>query len=381
MRKAFGRIGSLLATLAALFLGSGALALLIAGPASAAAIGPGHLAAGQHSSLPARGAAVLALAAPSVTVIDNAHVLDSADRSRITSAAKALTEPDQVVVVTARVGTGDLVDYLHELGSQVGWDGTEFGARTLVLAVGTDIRQMDMYYGTDLAAALDQHNDPIFSSMTSSFRQGDWGGGLTAGLRAVGEAFAGTLPSTDTGTDFAGKPGTSHTGWWILGGLGVGALGYSGGKSALRKRSEQRAKKAEIRRRDELTAANAVLAGDLRARLDQDQLLVNSIADSPLQDQLERDLNEAQTDLRSARGESDPDAAKTDLGTVSAAIDSIDRRISLLRKASDWKVAWAREVQTVRDESAALADAIAKIAAFPATPLRAPDVSVKLYTL
>lgn len=365
MRTAFGKVGPLLATLAALLLGSGALALLAAGPAGAA---------------PAKAGSMI-LAAPSVSVIDNADVLTSAEQDRITAAARRLSEPDQVVVVTARVGTGDLVNYLHDLGSQVGWDGDQFGAGTLVLAVGTDIRQMDMYYGSDLAGALDPRNDPIFAAMGPYFKQGDWGGGLTAGLGAVGQAFAGTLPSTETGTDYEGKPDPSHTGWIVFGGLGVGAVGCAGGKSLLRKRKETRAKQAEERRKDELTAANSVAAGDLRARLDQDQLLVNSIEDGPLQDQLEQDLMQAQSDLRSAQGESDPDAGKKDIDAVTDAIGSIDRRISLLRQASDWQVAWSQEVESVREDADRLRKVVAEIAAFPATAPAAPDLTAQLTTL
>lgn len=367
MRVACGRIGALFGVLAVVLFGAGAVALL--SPGSAAAAAP---------------SVRLAPTAPRVSVIDNAHVLVGDDQSRITAAAGRLTEPSRIIVVTARIGTGELESYLHGLGNQVDWNGSSYGTGTLVLAVGTDVRQAELRYGESLTAALDPHQDQIFSAMISGFSSSAWGDGFVSGLNTTGQAFAGALPdesgSGSSGGATAG-PDTSHTGWIVFGALGVGALGYAGGKSVLRKRKDAKASRQEQRRRDELEAANSMTAGDLRPRIDQDQLLVASIPDSALQDQLEQDLNEAQSDLRSAQGESDPDVAKTDLDGVTAAVASIDRRISLLRQASDWKVAWADEVQTVRDDDEKLMSTVAEITAFPANAPSTPDLSAELNTL
>lgn len=371
MRTVLRIAGLLIAAAAAVILSSGAAATALDhGLANGSPAGP---------AVPAAAEAGLAADA---TIIDGANTLNSSEEQRINSAVAALPDSATVYVVTARVGTGDLVDYLHDMGSRVGWNGSAFGPNTIVLAVATDIRQMDLYYGSNLTSTLDPGQDQIFNAMGPQFKAGNWGGGLVSGIKMIGQAMNGTLPPAETGTNYQGgsKP-ASNTGWWVFGGLGVAGAGYVGGRKLVAKNREKKAAEAEKARLAKLSGENLNRVAELRARLDQDQLLVPSIPDGSLQNQLEMDLKAANADLFSAGADTNPVQAGRELQTVGAAIESLDRRVALLRKATGWEVAWSEEVQQFRDSSDTLHQLTADITAFPAQTPAAPDVSGTLDTL
>lgn len=372
MRTVLRRIGPLLAAAAAVIIGSGAAALAADHRAAPADRMIGMSAASSSRTLIATG-----------TIYDNAATLDSSEVRQVNAAIKQLPSSVKVIVVTARVGTGNLVDYLkNNMGSKVGWNGSTFAHDTVVVAVATDIRQMDIYYGSDLIRTLDPAQDQVFSAMGAKFRDADWGGGLVAGITTIGQALDGTLPAPDPGNDYPGATKKrSNAGWWVAGGLGVAGLGYAGGKNLLRNRRQKQAEAAEKARLDRLSGENLNRVAELRARLDQDQLLVPSIPDSPLQDQLEMDLKAADADLNTAALETSPEQGAKELEKVSAAVESLDRRVALLRKATGWELAWTDEVQQSRDRSAELGRLTARIAAFPAAAAPAPDVTTTLYAL
>lgn len=317
------------------------------------------------------------------TIFDNAATLDSSEVRQINAAIKELPSSVRVIVVTARVGTGELVDYLkNKMGSKVGWDGSTFSHDTVVVAVATDIRQMDIYYGSDLTGTLNPAQDQIFSAMGAKFRDADWSGGLVAGITAIGQALGGTLPAPDRGNDYQGETKKkSNAGWWVAAGFGVAGLGYAGGKNLLRNRRQKQTEAAEKARLGRLSGDNLTRVAELRARLDQDQLLVPSIPDSPLQDQLEMDLKAADADLNTAAMETSPEQGAKELEKVSAAVESLDRRVALLRKATGWELAWADEVQQTRDRSTELGRLTAQITAFRAAAPTAPELITTLNTL
>jgi len=241
---------------------------------------------------------------------------------------------------------------------------------------------MDLYYGANLTSTLDPGQDQIFDAMGPQFKSGNWGGGLVAGIRMIGQAMSGTLPPAETGTDYqGGSEPASNTGWWVFGGLAVAGAGYVGGRKLVAKNRDKKAAEAEKARLAKLSGENLNRVAELRARLDQDQLLVPSIPDGPLQNQLEMDLKAANADLFSAGADTNPVQAGKELQTVGAAIESLDRRVALLRKATGWEVAWSEEVQQFRDSSETLRQLTAEITAFPAQAPSAPDVSETLDTL
>lgn len=359
---------------------AGGVVLLVGAPAAAApstapaahAAPVASVAEFLHPPAPALQQRVL-VAAPRLTVLDDADVLSSSDERRIATAAARLPGSPRVYVVTGALGGDTIEGYLDDLGSRVGWTGSSsrpaVADDVILLAVAPTERKLAYYYGTDFSA-LNGADDAVFEAMGAEFGDRLWGAGLLAGLDTVDGAFDGDVPVSDSssGND-DGRPGQqSHAGWWLILGLGGAAVLYGVGKSFLRRRKERQAGKAETARRERQKGLNLTKGADLRGRLDQDQLLVPSIPDSPLQDQLETDLTAAQTDLRSAGAETDPDRAATELATVEEAVASLDRRITLLRKVSGWEVAWSDEVGRTRGLQTRLAAAISGVSALGATP-------------
>lgn len=357
-------------------VGIGAGVVLLTGPPASAAVrtpavttisSPGPV---QHGRMLPAAATV---AAPEVTVLDDAGVLSSSEQRRINSVASALPGGPRVFVVTASLDGNTIDGYLDSLGSQVGWTGSESDPSVahdvILLAVAPTARKLAYYYGTDFSA-LGGADDAVFEAMGAEFGNRQWGPGLLAGFGVIDRAFAGDIPATDTSSgNYSGRPApSSHAGWWLILGLGGAAVLYGAVKSFLRRRRERKAGEAEAARRKQQQGLNLTKAGDLRGRLDQDQLLVPSIPDSPLQDQLEIDLTAAQTDLRAADAETDPDRAATDLTTVQASIASLDRRITLLRKVSGWEVAWSDEVALTRGLQTRLTAAIDGVTRLGAAP-------------
>lgn len=346
----------------------------IAGFAPAVAAAPASVPDTGSLGSPAPAVRDLALAAaPRLSVLDDADVLSSSDERRIATAAARLPGSPRVFVVTAALGGDTIEGFLDDLGSRVGWTGSASGPAVaddvILLAVAPTERKLAYYYGSDFSA-LNRADDAVFEAMGAEFGDELWAAGLVAGLDAVDGAFDGDVPTTgSSGGNYDGRPEQdSHAGWWLILGLGGAAVLYGVGRSWLRRRKERQAGKAETARREQLKGLNLTKGTDLRGRLDQDQLLVPSIPDSPLQDQLETDLTAAQTDLRSAGAETDADRAATALAVVEEAVASLDRRITLLRKVSGREVAWSDEVGRTRRLQTRWAAAISGVSALGATP-------------
>lgn len=362
MRTVLRIAGPLLGALAAVYLSSGvALAA-----ASGAAVAAGSTA----------------------TIVDQASVLSTSDRAQLTRAVTNLPQAAHVFVVTADYSAdlnnpNELDQFLKAQGERVGWYGTEWDADAIVVAVAPQAHDSGLYCGADINAAVCAVGfDQIRGMMSPGFRDGDFGAGLLAGVTGVRQAMAGTLPTAETDTNYAGQPQNSPpTGWYVIGGLGVAALGYGGVKKLMQSSKDKKAAAAEQVELARIKAENGLTVSGLRARLNQDQLLVPSIPDSAVQDQLGLDLTAAESDLRSANTASDPQQEATELTAVSAAVDSVDRRVTLLRKASGWEVAWAAEVDATRTRAQRLTELIGQLAAFPATAPTAPDYSAALDTL
>lgn len=371
----------------------GAGVVLLAGTPVAAASAPaaGVAVVAVVAALPghARPAAALA-SAPKLSVLDDAEVLTSSEERRISTAAAKLPGSPRVFVVTGSLRGDTIEGYLDGLGSEVGWTGSEsrpaVADDVILLAVAPTERKLAYFYGPDFSA-LSGADDAVYEAMGADFKNRQWGPGLLAGLDVVDQAFDGDIPTSGSSSgNYDGRPEpSSHAGWWLILGLGGAAVLYGASKSFLRRRTERKAAEAEKARREQQKGLNLTRSADLRGRLDQDQLLVPSIPDGPLQDQLETDLTAAQADLRSADTETDPDRAATDLTAVEQSIASLDRRITLLRKVSGWEVAWSDEVAMTRGLQTRLASAISGVTQLGAAPAgirsaSGPEVDAQVVT-
>lgn len=322
------------------------------------------------------------------TIVDQASVLSSSDRALLTRAVSGLPQAAHVFIVTADYtedlnNPDELDQFLQSRGEQVGWTGTQWDDDAVVLAVAPAAHDSAVHCGANTGSSVcAPGTDQIRGMMSPGFRDGDFGAGLLAGVAGVAQAMNGTLPTNQSDTGYPGRPkNSSPTGWYVIGALGIAALGYGAAKKLRQSRTDKQAAAVERAELDRIKAENGLTVSALRARLNQDQLLVPSIPDSTVQDQLALDLTAAESDLRSADTASDPRQEAAELTAVGAAVDSVDRRITLLRKASGWEVAWAGEVDATRTKAQRLAELLAKIAALPATAATAPDYSATLDTL
>lgn len=376
--RTVGALPRLLSAVSAVMLGA---LLTLAGQQSSAAAAPSEVLAGAPSighpaaalpvqSLPALSLPALSLAAGSVTIVDDANVLSASDESRIRSAARTLPSSVRLFVATADIRSGELTGWLDNEGSRVGWTGSGASSSALILAVAPAVRKMDAHWGSSVR--LNAYEDDIFSAMSSDFADGDWAGGLISGVETASSALSGDLsPGSGSGTNNSGSSGNSKSGngWWLILALFAVMVLIVVFTRVRRGITERRAAAAEKTRLEGVRSDNLSTTTDLRTRLDQDQLLVPSIPDSPLQDQLELDLTAAQSDLRFADAMGDPDDQQKHLRTTAANVDALDRRIALLRKAPGWEVAWSQEVEASRTQLRDWADGVSAVKALGAAPV------------
>ncbi|MEJ7650671.1 MAG: TPM domain-containing protein [Nakamurella sp.] len=327
-------------------------------------------AVGAHRTAAPLVASAQSVAAASVTIVDDADVLSSSDESRIRSAARKLPSSVRLYVATSDIRSGELTDWLDDEGSRVGWTGSGAASTSLILAVAPKVRKMDAHWGSSVD--LDAYEEDVFSAMSSDFADGDWAGGLISGIETASDGLSGDLsPGSVGGSSGNSNSGNSNSGngWWLILGLFAVLALFVVFRRIRRGITERRAAAAERTRLDGVRSENLSTTTDLRTRLDQDQLLVPSIPDSPLQDQLELDLTGAQSDLRFADAMGDPDDQQKHLRTTAAQVDALDRRISLLRKAPGWEVAWSQEVEAARTQLRDWESGVSSVKALGAAPV------------
>jgi hypothetical protein len=130
----------------------------------------------------------------------------------ISSAAGALGA--DVHVRAERVVDGGLDDRMDQLlrrcpGWQVAGDLTP---RLLVVMFSADEREASVFYGADLGPRLEDRWEPAIDAMTARFRDGDFSGGVRAGLRTLRTAPARPTsdfdPSDVTGRNELTSPAT-----------------------------------------------------------------------------------------------------------------------------------------------------------------------------
>lgn len=371
-----GRTHGALAKLAAAVSAIGICAvLLLAGQQTAAASSASGVqltaATGDRGNAAHRVASAQ-LAAASVTIVDDADVLSSSDESRIRSVARELPSSVRLYVATSDIRSGELTGWLKDEGSRVGWTGSGAASTALILAVAPDVRKMDAHWGSSVG--LDAYEEDVFSAMSSDFADGDWAGGLISGIETASRGLSGDLsPGSVGGSSTSGNSSrgnnSSGNGWWLILGLLALLVLVVVFRKVRRGITERRAAAAEKTRLDGVRSENLSTTTDLRTRLDQDQLLVPSIPDSPLQDQLELDLTGAQSDLRFADAMGDPDDQQKHLRATAAHVDALDRRIALLRKAPGWEVAWSQEVEAARTQLRDWESGVSAVKALGAAPV------------
>jgi len=190
---------------------------------------------------PVRGE-VLPVPALTGPVVDDAHVIDDANARAITALSyelKQKTGAEIAVLTVPTTAPEDVFTYgmrvadAWKLGSEQKDDG-------LLLVVATDDRKMHFFSGYGLEGILPDGKlgGLLDDYVLPGFKQGDYGGGIHAGVRAAGEVIAADAGVTLTGTPVQrarrGRRGPSPFAWiWVLIVLWVlfGSRGRRGGGS------------------------------------------------------------------------------------------------------------------------------------------------------
>lgn len=207
-----------------------------------------------------------ALAAPTFPpltgrVVDNAGILTADTERELTDALAAheAKTTDQVVVVTLPDTQGyDIADYGYQLGREwgIGQEGKDNGALLVVVPAERALR-IEVGYGLEGTLTDALSSDIVRNTIVPHFREGDFDGGVRAGVARMIAALEGdasarhvaTPPSVDDIPDWVAAlfvlfviafvvsavfVGGGHGGHGRTGGFGgLGGDGYGGGRGGL----------------------------------------------------------------------------------------------------------------------------------------------------
>jgi hypothetical protein len=162
-------------------------------------------------------------------VVDTADVLGITEEHEIAHVMDEVTGY-RIFVVTTTAASGSLEDDLHALGGRAAWDGTDWAADAVVLALGVQSREIGICYGAMAYDVVDPASDDIYDAMAAEFRSSNWAVGFLDGIKTVYQAITYGPRSTgveqgdtDDGDDDAGYSDGSSTsgssgssGWLIL---------------------------------------------------------------------------------------------------------------------------------------------------------------------
>ncbi|WP_111767988.1 TPM domain-containing protein [Nakamurella deserti] len=275
-----------------------------------------------------------AFAAP-VNITDQADVLNG---SSVTQAA-APVEGVTFYVVTLESSSTSIERDVKALGSDVGWNGSDWLSNAVVIAVNVESRRSAVYYGGGTPTSIENNVETIRAAMTSDFQRGDWSAGVVAAITEVQSTLA-PAPA-------------SYTWLWVLAAgavLVIGFLVYRGAKTA---KARQRQKAAD----EQQAAANQLTAVNLRQRIEELEVLMETVPDGPHRDPLENDLSDVDVALR--RREERGGLSGTDLGVpveqdtqnlagLQAVSDRVAARLAVLRQDTGWQDAWNDAVAGTR---------------------------------
>ena len=251
-----------------------ALSLLLLGPfaparAQAPAPAPAAPAETQAPPAPAAPAEAPSVAEVAVGVTDRAGVLSPGDQELLRTETARIAFPPQVARVEYLVfdDDGDNLNDTTERFAQaerpdlVSEDREKWAPGTLIVANDTEARDVGIYCGDDVCAALDvfegRHLDGALEAMKDPMRRENHAVGLLAGARAAADP-------TVLAPESEGVPG-----WlpWALGGAGVvGAGAIGAGVAATRKKKATTARERYDRVSREYGRVAQELTGlDIRA--------------------------------------------------------------------------------------------------------------------
>jgi hypothetical protein len=146
-------------------------------------------------------------------IFDPGGLLADADLTRPVDETTRRLNAD-VHVRAERVVDGGLDDRMDQLVRQCpGWQvAGDLAPRLLVVMFSADEREASVFYGADLGPRLEDRWEPAIDAMTPFFGDGDFPGGVRAGLRTLRTAPARTAsdvgPYDVTGSDDFASPAT-----------------------------------------------------------------------------------------------------------------------------------------------------------------------------
>jgi len=280
------------------------------------------------------------------SIVDRAGVLD---RGPIVDAAMQ-TDEVYFIVITLSTPSTDIEADVRALGPQGGVDGSGWASGAVVLAVNVESRRVGLWYGDD-TGAVGSNENAIRDTMANHFATSDWTGGMVAGIDQVVDVL---------------KP--SFTWLYFLAALAVLIVGWIVYRNAKRRAAAKAAAEEESR----IRAQSAVQAVELRQRIDQLKVLIETVADSPARDPLEAMLADADVALR-RRERSTPDgnvdaataSAELDrdnLVTLTRVLDAIVDSLAILRQDPGWEDSWNEEIVQARNAADTLAQGQAQLA-------------------
>lgn len=270
--------------------------------------------------------------AATVKIEDQAGVLD---RAAITAAAEPVSDVT-FVVVTLRSSSTSIERDVKALGSDANWNGADWTSNSVVIAVNVESRRSAVYYGPGTPTSIENNIEGIRAAMTSDFQSGAWSDGVIAAMAEVQSTIA-----------------PSYTWVWILAAAAVLVVGWLIYRSATTRKQKQAAKVAE----EQQAAANQLTAVELRQRIEELEVLMETVPDGPHRDPLENDLSDVDVTLR--RREERGGLSGTDLGVTAdqdrqnldglgSVLDHVATTLALIRQDTGWQDLWNDAVTAIR---------------------------------
>ncbi len=264
--------------------------------------------------------------AGSVSIVDNAGVLD---QSAVTNAAAGVPKIDFIVVTLDSTST-NLDAAVKALGRQAGWTGTSWAANTVTLAVNVTSERLGVYAGGGESKAVADKFQTVQDAMATDFGAGRWTQGVVAGINKVESMVT-----------------PSYAWVWVL----VLLVVLVGGWLLYRRVKKTRSQRAERARQQEVAAQNQLTAVQLRDRVSELEVLIETVPDGPHRDPLEADLADVDVTLRrreeltgSDSGDSGDgvpvDQDQRNLATMGEHLARITNTLAMLRGDTGWQDLW-----------------------------------------
>ena len=261
---------------------------------------------------------------------------DKLDQAQIQAAASNVNKVS-LVIVAVQSPNNDLESDLQQLGSRAGWQGDDWAANSVILAVNTQARQARVFYGGATPTAIANNYSDVLKAMTAEFSGGNWTAGMVAGIESVQSLV---------------EP--SYNWVWVLAVLAVIIVGWLLYRAAKGRRASKEAKEADER----AAAANQLTAVQLRQRVDELEVLLQTVPDGPARDPIENDLSDVDVTLR--RREERGGLTGTDLGvsteadrqnlaTLQTITERLTNTLAILRKDPGWEDVWSAAIAGARD--------------------------------